>query len=679
MQAGGLFVSLVDLPGAYSLEAQSADEKVVVDYLSGRMPGSSRPDAIICVVDAGNLLRNLYLVSQVAELGIPAVIALNMFDEARANGKNIDCALLGERLGAAVVPTVAAKGEGVQELKEALSAVLAAPRPMRRVEWPAPVNEGVSLLRKAPELADAEQRCLLHLLFSAPLPEALQQERMSGRLAEARKPLLDAGIEPLQCEAVLRYDWLRGLVAGAVVSAAGKEHSAQITDRVDNVLSHRIFGLLIFLAAMFVVFQSIYALAAPLMDAIDSLFEALSAAAAGPLAAAPVLKSLVTDGIIPGVGSVVVFLPQILILFLFIAVLEDSGYMARAAFLMDRLFSWCGLSGKSFVPMLSSYACAVPGVMAARTIDEPKARLITTLTAPLMSCSARLPVYVLLIGAFIEPVYGPRWAACALFAVHFLGLAVAIPAAYVLNRWVLRGAGSPFVLEMPPYRMPRLRDIAWRLYERGGAFVARAGTVILSVSIVIWALSFFPHPSGLPPQVREDFAAEVSIARGVSAQQALELVDGELRGDLDARIAAAYLEQSFLGRIGKSMQPLFAPAGFDWKITVGILASFPARELIITTLGILYNLGGDVDAQSSDLFAEMRGAVWPDGSPVFTPLVAAALMVFVALCMQCGATVVTLGRESGWRWALAAFVYMTALAWCAAVLVYQCGRLLAWG
>jgi ferrous iron transport protein B len=328
--------------------------------------------------------------------------------------------------------------------------------------------------------------------------------------------------------------------------------------------------------------------------------------------------------------------------------------------------------------MLSSYACAVPGVLGCRTIEDPKARLTTILISPLMSCSARLPVYVLLIGAFVEPRYGPWIAGLTLVVMHFVGLAVAIPVALVLNRLVLRTRPAPFVLEMPSYRVPRLRDVLWRMWERGREFLIRAGTVIFAMTIIIWALLYFPRPAEVEQQVTAQFTAQVAREQGVDEAAALQSVEAsdELASQLEMRVDAAYLEQSFMGRLGQAVQPVFAPAGFDWKITVGVLASFPAREVIIATMGTVYSLGGEVDEESGALRGALAEARWPDGSPVFTIPVVFAIMVFFALCLQCGATVAVIAREASWAWAGFSFAYMTVLAWIGAVVTYQVGSLL---
>ena len=496
-------------------------------------------------------------------------------------------------------------------------------------------------------------------------------------LAAAHQTLREAGLEPYAVEPMVRYAYLGAVLEGVVSQPAVRKASG--SESIDKLLTHRFWGLVVFSALMFAVFWSIYTAAVPLMDGIDWAFGALGEWAGGLLAGMPMLRSLVVDGVIAGVGGVVVFLPQILILFFFVALLEDTGYMARAAFLMDKLFSWCGLNGKSFVPLLSSYACAIPGILATRTIDSPRARLTTILIAPLMSCSARLPVYVLLIAAFVEPAYGATVAALVLFAMHLVGLVVAIPIAFVLNRLVFRTARSAFVLEMPSYRVPRVRDVVWRMWERGFDFLKTAGTVIFAMAVIIWALSYFPRPADVAEQVKAEMVEKVADEAAIPVDQAASRLaaDGDLGGRLDHAIESAYLEQSYLGRVGKAIQPIFAPAGFDWKITVGVVGSFPAREVIIATLGITYSLGGDVDEQSQGLIEAVQTSTWPDGSPVFTLPVALAVMVFFALCLQCGATVAVIGREAGWKWAITAFTYMTVLAWLGAVATYQIGTALS--
>lgn len=735
MHLGSRPCVLIDLPGTYSLSACSPDERVVVDALCGHIRNLPAPDLVVCVVEAANLKRNLFLPMQVAQTGVPMVIALNLWDEAQAKGIRIDVEKLSQRLGVAVVPTVARSGAGFAQLRQAMEAALnAAPGSQRLAppRWPQIVDYATdAILAAAKGHTDVALSRMeaMRILFDA---NSAVLERVNTPAAQAavrhaveagRAALRAVGCNPMAAEALLVYAHLDTLLDGVVQTGVGAKR--QFSDAIDRLLVHRFWGLLLFLGLMYVVFQAVYTWAGPLIDAVGSAQEWLQGVALEYIPESmPVLQSLVGSGLIEGVGAFVVFLPQILILFFFIALLEDTGYMARAAFLMDKLFGWCGLNGKSFVPMLSSYACAIPGIMATRTIEDPKARTITALLAPFMSCSARLPVYVLIIGAFVEPVYGAWVAGLVLFAMHFVGLAVAIPLAWLLSRWVLRTRAQPFVLEMPPYRFPRARDVLYRIWMAGKEFVVRAGTVILAMTVIIWALLYFPHPEALPEKVQAEFVAHkaalaaaenaatvsdstaafgfasastpavaapsnsASAAESVSASTAaletlLESGEGEqadaLRAELEAAIDSAYIEQSFMGRAGKFMQPLFAPAGYDWKITVALLSSFPAREVVVTTLGVIYSLGGDVDEESGGLREALARATWADGphkgQPVFTLPTALSLMVFFALCMQCGSTVIVLARQLSWRWAAFSFVSMTCLAWVCAVLVYQIGSL----
>lgn len=679
MLLGPRHVEILDLPGTYSLAATSPDERIVMDVLGGR-DGHQRPDLLVCVVDATNIKRNLLLLSEAAELGIPALIALNQWDAAKRNGLRINVALLAERLGVPVIPTVAKRGDGVAELKQAMEQVLAEPRTVPRIEWPAFICEARDIIRNGLSQIDVDvtEPEALRMLFDSDSAHAARvgrPERLPALLSAAREKIRANGLNPASAEAVLHYRHLETLLAGVV---QGDRVVARTRDSIDALLLNRFWGTLIFFGVMYVVFQSLYAWAGPAMDLIDAATTWMQEFVRPFLAGTPALQSLVVDGIIAGVGGVIIFLPQILLLFLFIAILEDSGYLARAAFLMDKLFGWCGLNGKSFVPLLSGYACAIPGVMAARTLEDPKARLTTILMTPFMSCSARLPVYVLMIGAFVEPAYGSAVAGCTLFLMHFVGAAVAMPLAWFMNRCILKIKAQPFILEMPDYRIPTMRNVLIRMWGRGREFVVRAGTVILAFSVIIWALLYFPRPSSVAEETRTTFITEHAAGGSPESVEAeLSNPESELTSKLDHRIQGAYIEQSYLGRFGKAVQPVFDPAGFDWKITVGVLSSFPAREVIIATMGIIYNLGSDVDEGSDDLRGILASEKWQSGpragQPVYTLPVVIALMVFFALCMQCGATVAVIAKELNWRWAIGSFVVMTSLAWLAAVVIYQIG------
>lgn len=676
-------IEILDLPGMYSLAARSPDERVVLDALSGII--TRKPDLVVCVLDASNLKRNLFLASQIAELELPMVLVLNQWDVAKRNGLEIDLDTLERQANVRVVPLVASKGEGIPRLRELIKEALSAPRLMRRIAWPAVVRNARNTLCNHVG-ANLSESDALRMLFDT--DSAVADRVLHGRnghesvVKQAREELVLARLNPGSAEAVLHYRHLDGVLEG--VMRQTNLATPATTESIDKLLLHRVWGSLIFVAIMWVVFQSVYAWAGPLMDLIEAGTGWVQGLVAPSLARMPVMQSLVVDGIMAGAGGVVIFLPQIFILFLFIGLLEDTGYMARAAFLMDKLFGWCGLNGRSFVPMLSSFACAIPGVMAARTIADPKARLTTVLMAPFMSCSARLPVYVLLIGAFIEPLYGAAAAGWVLFAMHFVGLAAALPLAWVLNRLVLKLKPLPFILEMPPYKTPMLRDLFLRMWEGGREFLIRAGTVIMAFSVILWALLYFPRDPAVEQTTTSEFIEQTAAASGSStAEVYVQLADEDsaLANVLANQIQGAYVDQSYLGRFGRVVQPLFAPAGFDWKITVGVLSSFPAREVIIATLGIIYHLGADVDEESESLAAIMAAERWPSGpragEPVFTVPVVVAIMVFFALCMQCGATVAVIKKELNWRWAAGAFLGMSVLAWMGAVVVYQIGTALS--
>lgn len=682
LRACGSEMDILDLPGCYSLTAVSNDERVVMDVLGGRR-GLQKPDLLVFVLDATNLKRNLLLVSQCAELGIPALIALNQCDAAKRNGIRIDVDLLAKRLGVPVVETIATRGNGLEELKRAIVTALDAPSALPKIHWPDCITHGCGLLRAGFQGAgssDLTQAEALRVLFDSDsvFTCGVRDKACVKKLLDtAHKEIRESGLNPGSAEAVIHYRHLETLLDG-VVEATGP--IARSHDSIDALLLNRVWGTLIFLGVMYVVFQSLYSWAGPLMDLIDAGTSATQDLTRPLLSANPALQSLVCDGIIAGVGGVLIFLPQILILFFFIALLEDTGYMARAAFLVDKLFSWCGLNGRSFVPLLSSYACAIPGVMATRTLSDPKARLTTILMAPFMSCPARLPVYILLIGTFIEPLYGPLVAGAVLFAMHFVGLALALPLAWVLNRFFLKIKTQPFILEMPDYRVPTLRNIFHRIWERGREFVMRAGTVILAFSILIWSLLYFPRDPEVKERATQSLLASAALHHApTDIQAALENPESDLSAALIHHIDSAYIEQSYLGRFGKAVQPVFDPAGFDWKITVGVLSSFPAREVIIATMGIIYNLGADVDEGSDDLRSVLQKEKWTsgprEGQPVYTLPVVLGIMVFFALCMQCGATVAIIARELNWRWAAFSFFGMTALAWLSAVLIYQVSSL----
>ncbi|HVV99241.1 MAG TPA: ferrous iron transport protein B, partial [Planctomycetaceae bacterium] len=521
-----------------------------------------------------------------------------------------------------------------------------------------------------------------------------------------------AGCRVPAVEARVRYGWARETLQGLVAQPA--DRPATLSDRIDRWLTHRVVGVLVFAAVMFLVFFAIYSGAQPLMDLCEAGQNAVADLVGSLLSPGP-LQSLLTDGVVAGVGGVLVFLPQIVLLFLFIALLEDCGYMARAAFLMDKLMTKIGLSGKSFVPLMSSFACAVPGVMATRVIENRRDRMVTILVAPLMSCSARLPVYLLLIGAFIPATGLGGWLpALVLFAMYCVGILVSIPVAWLLKKTLFRGETPPFVMELPSYKWPSPWIVLSRVYDQGKAFVVRAGTLIFATSILIWAGGYFPAShrevdqlhveltelqEQLEPQIAARSKVEQEIAdtpavNGENPDTMLERESGlqasrERLEELNATLApydrlverehqlrAELLEQSWLGRIGHAIEPAVRPLGWDWKIGVGVIASFPAREVIIATLGTIYSLGSEVAEDDVRLQTALQASTWPDGRPVYTIPVALSIMVFFALCAQCASTLITIRRETNsWVWPTFTFGYMTVLAYVAALVVYQVGQL----
>lgn len=659
-------VTVIDLPGTYSLSAQTIDEGIAVDVLLGKIKDAV-PDLIIVVVDAENLQRNLFLASQASELNIPMIIALNCWDVAERKGIQIDCQLLEKRLGIPVIPTVANQSKGIENLAEATEKALVNRSMMVRPKWPEPVQEALKELKENLKAHSLPNGALQRILFdkTSSLIDDLEDDKntVSEAIKRAKETIQKGGFHPNAVESLIRFRFLKPLLSDIIARQATLKKAIH-TESIDQLLLHKFWGLLIFVGMMYLVFQSVYSWSGPFMDVIETLFSGLQNFASGLLEGTPLLQSLVVDGILGGVGAFIIFLPQILVLFFFISLLEETGYMARAAFLMDKLFQWCGLNGKSFVPLLSSYACAIPGILAARTINDRKTRIITIMIAPLMSCSARLPVYILMIGVFVEPTYGPTIAGITLFSMHFVGLLFATPIAYLLNKSIQRKkVAIPFVMELPRYRIPNFKSMLARVYESGSSFIKNAGTFIFFITIVIWALFYFPRPA--------------SIENDIIAQPYSETLSAEV---LESKIDAAYLENSFGGRLGKTLQPIFDPAGYDWKITVAVLASFPAREVIIATFGILYSLGGEMDEESRDLRASLKNTTWDTGkragTPVFNLPVAFSIMIFFALCMQCGATVAIIAQELDWSWAIGSFIGLTAIAWIAGVLTYQIGMLL---
>ena len=557
--SSGEEIDLVDLPGACSLDPQSEDERIAVEVLSGRNATVAKPAAAILMLDSTNLARHLSHAPGVLELGIPTLVVLNMADELASRGGAVSATAVAAEIGAPTATVSARRGGGMDEVRKFIEGAVVPPKPVQL-----PVLQDVPAVRKW--AGGVAQRCG----YAAPGPP----------------------------------QWSR---------------------RLDRIFLHPLAGPLIFLAVVLAVFQSIFTLAVPLMDGVDAAI-ATSGAWLGAVLPETAFKGLLIDGVWGGVGSVIVFLPQILILFLFIGILEDSGYLARAAVIADRSMRLVGLQGKSFIPLLSAYACAVPAIMAVRTIENKRDRMATLLVAPLMTCSARLPVYALLIAAFVpeRPLLGPLFGtrAAVLLGLYAVGFAAAVLTAWLLKSTILRSVSTPFMLELPPYRLPTLRSLAYRLLDRSKIFLRRAGTVILATTIVLWVLAGLPRENGEPPEIADSYA----------------------------------------GSIGKAIEPVIEPLGFNWKIGIGLITSLAAREVIIGTLGTIYGMEADED--SVELQAVLRSEL-SFGASI-------ALMMFFAFALQCMSTVAIVRRETGgWKWPAVQFLYMAFLAYAAAWIAYQ--------
>ena len=636
-----------------------------------------------------------------------------MWDVAQSRGIQIDPVELGRRLGVQVIPCEAHRRKQIDNVRSGIVQACHSSKPTPPDLFPEAFHEeGQKLQAEFLQLSGQKlptylvERMILDV--GGQLETELTKsdpEQLMSRLKESRERLKAVQFRVPNIEAKLRYGWSRKILNG--VMTVPETRTATATDSLDRWLTHKFWGLLVFCLAMFIVFQSISWAAQPLMKFCEMGQKHVGEMVGSLLPFGP-FRSLMVDGVIAGVGGILVFLPQICFLFLFIALLEDCGYMARAAFLMDKLMTKVGLSGKSFVPLMSSFACAIPGIMATRTIENRRDRMVTILIAPLMSCSARAPVYWLMVAAFFPSIsWAGGWITLhgiMLFIMTFFGAVVAVPIAWLFKKTLFKGETPPFVMELPSYKVPSPRIVLHRVFDRATAFVMRAGTLILATSILIWCASYFPSDHTEEQKVLVEirqaetaFASELdlkeqlnqlrenTVSRKVPPLDAVPLPEiDEKIAKLDERlkplhelfdkrnkISEQLLANSFLGRFGKVIEPVVKPLGWDWRIGVGVLASFPAREVIVATLGTIYSLGGDVDEKSQGLQSALQSANWPDGRPVYSIPVAMSIMVFFALCAQCASTLMVIRRETNhWGWAGFTFVYMTVLAYIGAWIAY---------
>ncbi len=627
----GYTINLVDLPGTYSLTEFSPEELYVRDFLA-----TAQPDVVLNIVNAGNLERNLFLTTQLIDQNPRMVMALNMYDELEKSGDCLDIESLQQMLGFPIVPVVAKSGKGIDHVLEAIVAVYEGGAHATKhihINYGDEVEKGIArlknMLQTSSHAAFPARYVALKLIegdnvMAQSLNDLPNSEALLQAAAEERKAIEQAYHDDIvSVISDLKYGFIRGALSETLT------HNATDTRRLgyalDTVLTNRWLGFPVLLLFMWVMFQTTFTLGAYPQEWLESGVAWLGAHVAQILPEG-ILHDLLVDGIITGVGGVLVFLPNILIMFLFISLLEDSGYMARAAFIMDRVMHRMGLHGKSFIPYLIGFGCSVPAIMATRTLENRKDRLLTMLTIPFMSCSARLPVYLLLVSAFFERNQG-----LVLLGIYLVGVLIAVGTSALLNKTLFKNVSDQFVMELPPYRIPTLRNTLIHMWDKSAQYLRKMGSIILVASIVIWAMCYFPHSS-----------------------------------EADS---ATQIEQSYMGQIGHAIEPAVEPLGFDWKMGVGLLSGLPAKEIVVSSLGILYET--DSEALESGLVREFDQL----GSPQLSPLRAVSFMLFVLLYFPCIATLTAIGREAGWRWAIFSMFYTTGVAWLVSFAVWQIGNL----
>ena len=664
---GSTVFNLIDLPGIYSLSPESTDERIVVDVLLGRVTGTPKPDVILAVVDSTRLYQGLYLLQQLVEMGRPMVVALTMADDAAEQRLSIDCGALAAKLGGVpVCQVVATTGRGFSALRSRITEVVAGSHTERPSFWPALRREAAALKQEVrspvASLEDMERALIDGDAVAVQTIRHALGDDAADRHIDAHRRSLCGDEPPLAVESRERYRWIAEVLpqvqSRAPVPLRWKR-------RIMDWINRPYPATVLFLALMATVFQAVFAWATPMMDLIDAAAGGLGGWVYGTLPAGA-LASFLADGVIAGVGSVVIFLPQILILFLFIILMEDTGYLARTAFLMDRVMRAVGLSGQSVIPLISGFACAVPSIMATRVIPNRRDRIATIMATPFMTCSARLPIYALLIAAFVpnRAIGFANLQGLVLFGLYLLGMVGGIGTALLLKKSALRGPKPSFVLALPEFRIPNVRTVLMKLFDRALVFLRRAGTVIFAVAVVVWALAYFPRAAEIESQRVEAQAEIQTVLQGAALAEEIARIDNEA--------AAAQLAQSWLGRMGQGIEPLFRPLGWDWRVSAAVIAGFPAREVVVAVLGTIYAVGSEAD--ESSLVDRLTTATWPDGRTVFTLPMVLGLLLFYAWCMQCAATLAVIKRETNtWRWPLFAWGYMTALGYVGALLTFQIG------
>ena len=650
----GRRAKIIDLPGTYSLYPKSRDESIVFSVLADKA-NPLRPDLVVVILDASNLKRNLLLYTQVADLKLPVIVALNMMDLATKSGITIDVNAFAQKLGVPVVPISARKVEGIDQLKSAINYAnkVALQEDTIDVEVLAPqliaqISKEIEVENPYYALQLAHQHETLKFLSST----------QSDRIEELEQEFSFHSQKAQATETIARYNFINDLLYDTVK----KNETAQeenISNRIDKVLTHRVFGFIIFFAILLFIFQSIFAWSAYPMELIGDFFVWVQTSLHRILPTGP-LVNLVVDGVLGGLSGVMVFIPQIAILFGFISILEDTGYMSRVTFMMDRLMRKVGLNGKSVVPLIGGFACAVPSIMSTRTIENWKDRMITIMVTPLVTCSARLPIYTLLI-ALVVPNRNIWWIfnlqGLVLTGMYLFSLVSAITVAFVMKFLLKARERGYFIMELPVYRMPRWKNVGQDMYNRAKAFVLQAGKVIVAVSVILWVLASY-GPGDRFDQIEQKYK-KPQYAQHMSPD------------DIHHAVASEKLENSYAGVLGHTIEPVIKPLGFDWKIGIALITSFAAREVFVGTMATIYSVDGDAEKIES-VQQKMHTAKNPNGQPVFTVAVAFSLMMFYAFAMQCASTVAVVYRETkNWRWPASQFIYMTGLAYIVSFITYH--------
>ena len=661
-------INLVDLPGTYSLSAYTPEELHVRKYILGEMP-----DLVINVIDASNLERNFYLTTQLIDMDIKVVIALNMYDELRKKGDEFDFESLGKMIGIPIIPTIGSKGFGIKDLfRKAIDVYEDKDPSVRHIH----INYGKDVEKSIHKIQDTiwENKRITDIVSSRFYAIKLLEKDASANFSlskwgnyESIKETSEKEIKKLESlltddSETIITDSKYGFIAGALKETykGNINTRRKKTEKIDKYITHKHFGFPIFFFFLWFMFQSTFTLGQYPMEWIDSLVNMLSSSINNIMADGP-FKDLLVNGIIGGVGGVIVFLPNILILFFFISLMEDTGYMARAAFIMDRIMHKIGLHGRSFIPLIMGFGCNVPAIMATRTIENRQNRLITMLINPFMSCSARLPVYVLIITAFF-----PDHPGTVLFSIYIIGILTAGVVAIIFKKTLFRSHETPFVMELPPYRVPTLRNTTRHMWFKGSQYIQKMGGIILVSSILIWALGYFPQDI----EYSKDYDKEVVQIKIQNTPNKKQLIEDIL---FEKNIEKH--SKSYIARIGKFVEPVMRPLGFDWKMSVSILSGVAAKEIVVSTMGVLYNANDS--GKSNNLITRLQNEKDEDGNPAFTPLVAYGFLIFILLYFPCIASITAISRESGsWKWAVFTMLYTTSLAWIASLLIHQIGLLI---